>query len=232
MQNMSSNGKPAGCWGLVTLMALAVVWIQLFGTVSVAHASGWESGYWSNDGAHPDVISNCNEDSTPKPDSCYFHVVNHYAQLGSYRQVSAPVNQCNESGGGTFSINWSTTQTSTYSYSKGYTVSVVKGLTEDGITLGLRDTKVVTTTWTTSSSASTGGSVTVSIPAHHKGWITWAPRLEVANGWFEVHYGKRIDGHYFWYYPYQGSSQIQVTTAKQLPDGTADGRDVAVVVSC
>ncbi|QOV36985.1 hypothetical protein IM697_00460 [Streptomyces ferrugineus] len=41
-----------------------------------------------------------------------------------------------------------------------------------------------------------------------------------SQGWLEVHYGKRKNGHSFWYYPGQGSTGVKIKTPVTWPDGT------------
>jgi hypothetical protein len=202
-------GNKRTTWGLVTLMALAVVWIQLFGTVSAAHASGWESHLWSNDGAHPDIISNCNGDSTPKPDKCIFHIVSHSLVTQSSRRVSPILGQCKQSTSADLTFTWS--YTSTTSISESITISEgAELLTAMGS--GISATYDQSWSWSKEKSTTTGGSIKETVPANYDGWIQFTPKVDIYRGWLEVHYGKRIDGHYFWYYPYQGASSFVVTS--------------------
>lgn len=45
-------------------------------------------------------------------------------------------------------------------------------------------------------------------------WI--APYIHHPQGWLEVHYGKRKDGHSYWYYPGKGATGVHIDTPVSL----------------
>jgi hypothetical protein len=231
MKNTRKRVKLVMWFALLTMVVMGTLLIT---PTPKAHAAGWESGFWQNDNTNPDVISDCNQDGDGiTPGWCYYHVTDSWVQPGLWRQVSYTVNQCGERSAATYTVNWSTSVGTTYTWSNSFTVSVgLSGPLAEGVTAGLTDSSTVTNSWSTGQTVSTGGSVTLQVGANQMGWVEWQPVWLKTQGWLEVHYPQRVYGHYFWYYPYSGSSDLGITTPHQLPNGQADGNYRAVVVNC
>jgi hypothetical protein len=234
MKIMFWHSKRSIQFALLAVVVI-VVGVQCIKILPAAHAagvSGWESDYWPNDDTHPNVISDCNGDGgNVKPDACLYHVVSTEEQLEDYRQASVVVSQCGEIGA-TFTLTWMAAETTKYTWGKGSTIAFGPGRIVEDITAGLKSNISQMTTHSLGETANAGGSVSFEVPAGHKGWITWAPRMYVAHGWMEVQYPTKVYGHYYWYYPSQGSGNLITEVPKRLPDGSADGSYRSAIVPC
>ncbi|MFE0251414.1 hypothetical protein [Streptomyces sp. NPDC059010] len=210
MKLLKSNRGRFGALALA--LALALIPLST-GTASANTTPGWGDD-------KPDVIWDCNNG---KADSCQYHETNAWTSLGKRRQVGNPVNNCAGSTPLGFDLTFRTDRSTEYSFQQETKVEVSAGFS-DVLTGGMSASSTQTETWKAGTVTSAGTTLKGTIPAHEAGGYWFAPYERHSQGWVEVHYGKRKNGHYFWYYPGQGSTGVQINTPVKLSDGSMKGQ--------
>ncbi|MEH0421407.1 hypothetical protein [Streptomyces sp. B21-083] len=154
-----------------------------------------------------------------KTDMCQYHEVNAWTALGKRRQVSNVINNCASNRDLTLTRTDTNTNTNTmstqYSFEQSTSVEVSVGF-EDKLVAGVKASSSQSETWTVGSTRTATETHTSTIPAGQRGAWWFAPYVHHSQGWLEVHYGKRKQGRYFWYYPGQGSTGVHVDTPVYL----------------
>ncbi|WP_329324640.1 RICIN domain-containing protein [Streptomyces luteogriseus] len=210
---------------LALAAATSMVAVQA-GTAS-ATSPGWEGT------GRPDVVGDCNRTNSyqagvsPGSDGCIFHAVSRQEEYGSWRRASDVVENCDgdsvmdKAVTRMHQVNSSFTYGTTHTLSVGLDVPLLQGLK-----LGLRYDISFNESTTYGTADTAMESTTLKVPAGNVGWVEFRPRQMRTLGWLEAHYGKRVgpsgDQHYYWYYPYQGSTDLQAVTPI-VRDGMADG---------
>ncbi|MCL8010995.1 hypothetical protein [Streptomyces sp. AS02] len=194
--------------------ALALVLIPFSaGTANANTTPGWGDG-------EPDVIWDCNHDNA---DSCQYHEVNAWTELGKRRQVGNPVYNCAGSAPQGFDLTYKTDRTTEYSFEQTTGVEVTAGFS-DVLQGGMSASSSQSETWKVGTTTSASTTLKGTIPPGEAGGYWFAPYERNSQGWLEVHYGERKNGHYFWYYPGQGSTGVKIKTPVTWPDGTMKGK--------
>ncbi|WP_051744836.1 hypothetical protein [Streptomyces yerevanensis] len=173
---------------------------------------------WGDD--KPDVIWDCNNDNA---DSCQYHEVNAWTELGKRRQVGNAVYNCAGSSDLGYDRIFRIDRTTEYSFSQTTSVEVKAGFSdvlEGGMSAGVSQEE----TWKAGSTVSASTTLKGTIKPGEAGGYWFAPYERNSQGWLEVHYGKRKQGHYHWYYPGQGSTGVHIKTPVLWSDGTMKGK--------
>ncbi|MFD4604603.1 hypothetical protein ACFWPQ_42140 [Streptomyces sp. NPDC058464] len=124
-------------------------------------------------------------------DLCQFHPQSYTAYVGPKHQVGTTAYNC-ASQTNQHRIDWSDTTGATNSVGVSISASVkFWEVYEASVTASYGHT------W--ESSHTTTESDTVNIPSGYKGWIERGTSKQQATGWYEIHFGKRYYGHYYWY---------------------------------
>ncbi|MBO4257741.1 hypothetical protein [Streptomyces griseorubiginosus] len=173
---------------------------------------------WGDD--KPDVIWDCNHG---RADSCQYHQVNAWTALGKRRQVGNTVNNCAGSSPLRFDITFRTDRSTSYSFEQQTSVEVSAGL-KDTFEAGVSASVSQTEKWEVGTTTSASTTLSSNIQPHEAGGYWFAPYWRHSQGWLEVHYGKRRDGHYYWYYPGRGTGGVQITTPVMNSDGSMKGQ--------
>ncbi|MFC0437382.1 hypothetical protein [Kutzneria buriramensis] len=210
---------------MAVVIVSAVLALAGAGTASAAYHGPWQSVAWANDGTTPDVVGDCNQnDGGVVPHYCHYHEVQTYDQLGGVHQVGNLLSNCGSNATLTQTITQTYTTISSYSYSRTSEFSTNVGLQmEEGFTGGVSASMSKTQTWTVGTMVSTASSIAITVPAHSRGALYFQPRIHVSQGWLEVNYWERNHGHYFWYYPGQGTTGVTVKVPIQNSDHTFSG---------
>lgn len=185
---------------------------------STGTANANTSPGWGDD--KPDVIWDCNNGNA---DSCQYHEVNAWTELGERHQVGNPVYNCAGSSPLGFDITFKTDRTSTYSFQQETKVEVRAGFS-DVLEGGMSASASQTEKWEVGQTVSASTTLKGTIQPGEAGGYWFAPYWRKSQGWLEVHYGKRNHGHYFWYYPGQGSTGVQINTPVMNSDGSMKGK--------
>ncbi|TJZ57533.1 hypothetical protein FCH28_06745 [Streptomyces piniterrae] len=128
-------------------------------------------------------------------DFCGFHPDGPPKEVpGESHQVGTSVFNCTDVSQ-MMNVSWSDTDTE--SNSVGVSVGVEAGFwevfkTSLQVSYGHEWSKAHTEQQTTS----------ISVPARQVGWVTRQPTLLETSGTFEMHFGERYHGHYYWYLPF------------------------------
>ncbi|WP_159029303.1 hypothetical protein [Streptomyces viridochromogenes] len=202
--------------------ALALVLIPFSsGTASANTSPGWGDD-------KPDVIWDCNNG---KADSCQYHEVKAWTQLGKRRQVGNPVYNC--AGKRDLDVErwWTASRTTSYSFQQETSHEVSAGFS-DTISAGVSVSSSQTEKWEVGRTSTTSNKLTAHVPPGMAGGYWFAPYWRKSQGWIEVHYGKRKNGHYFWYYPGKGSRGVEINTPVFNSDGEMKGKWYWAVWNC
>lgn len=124
-------------------------------------------------------------------DYCQFHPHSYWDYTGPSHQVGATAYNCG-SRTNQHTITWS--ETTTAANSVGVSVSASEKFAE---VFEVEITASYSHTW--SDAHTDGESDTVNIPPGYKGWIVRGTAKQEAIGQYELHFGKRYYGHYYWY---------------------------------
>ncbi|WP_406457809.1 hypothetical protein OH768_27080 [Streptomyces sp. NBC_01622] len=197
--------------------ALALVLIPF----STGTASANSSPGWGDD--KPDVLAGCNHHGDVRwPRSCQYHEVNAWTALGKRHQASNVVGNCGGTDNGTYAVTYSYATNTSYSYEQGQSIEVSAGLS-DTFEAGMSASSSSSETWTLGNTRTATSTITNTIRPGYKGAYWFAPWVRHSVGWIEAHYSKRTNGHYYWYYPGQGSSGIHIDTPVAWADGSLKG---------
>ncbi|MBC7633391.1 hypothetical protein [Aeromicrobium sp.] len=126
-------------------------------------------------------------------DYCEFTPTSNEPFLSKSEQVSPMSPNCNQSIVD-LQADWSQTKGSSDSVGGSVTASSgVMGLFEASIEINYNHT------WTTTDTK--GGRLTVHIGPNELGYVTRATPMSRVTGTYELHFGDRLDGHYYWFTP-------------------------------
>ncbi|MET9084876.1 hypothetical protein ABZX77_23855 [Streptomyces sp. NPDC004237] len=192
--------------------ALALLTIPFSTGTASAATPGWGSD-------KPDVIGDCN---AGKPDLCQYHEVSSWNAPGYWHAASNVFDNCEGTDPATYARSAAYETNTSYTYGTKETFEVSSGFS-DKIQLGMKASVESNQSWTVGDKHTVTETQTNTVRAGYKGQYWFQPLWHHSQGWLEVHYGKRVDGHYFWYYPGQGSTGFQITTPVTWPDGTLQG---------
>ncbi|MFF4845462.1 hypothetical protein [Streptomyces collinus] len=67
-------------------------------------------------------------------------------------------------------------------------------------------------TWSNSHTESQ--STFIDVPAGEVGWVTRSPQMQRAKGTYELIFGKRFHGHYYWYVPFEATGPADRPSTK------------------
>lgn len=185
---------------------------------STGTANANTSPGWGDD--KPDVLWDCNNGRT---DSCQYHEVKAWTELGKRRQVGNPVYNCAGSSPLGFDVIFRTDRSTSYSFQQEEKVEVKVGF-EDVLEGGMSASVSQTEKWEVGKTTSASTTLRGTIQPGEAGGYWFAPYWRKSQGWIEVHYGKRNHGHYFWYYPGKGSTGVQINTPVMNSDGSMKGK--------
>ncbi|MBT2675703.1 hypothetical protein J7E95_33915 [Streptomyces sp. ISL-14] len=209
MNSMKTGGRRLA----VLAPAFALVLIPFSsGTASANTSPGWGDD-------KPDVIWDCNNDNA---DSCQYHEVNAWNAPGNWHAASNVFNNCQGTDNATYARAAAYETNTSYSYGTKQTVEVSAGFS-DKIELGMKASVESNETWTVGDKRTITETLTNTVRPGYKGQYWFQPLIHHSQGWLEVHYGKRKYGHYYWYYPGQGSTGFQIATPVAWGDGTLKG---------
>ncbi|MGC9541981.1 hypothetical protein [Streptomyces sp. UG1] len=132
-------------------------------------------------------------------------------------------NNCAGSRDQGFDLTFRVDRTTEYSFQQTTGVEVSAGFS-DVLEGGMSASSSQSETWKAGTTTSASTTLKGTIPPGEAGGYWFAPYERHSQGWLEVHYGKRKNGHYFWYYPGQGSTGVNIKTPVTWPDGTMKGK--------
>lgn len=196
---------------LTPALALALI------PFSTGTANANTSPGWGDD--KPDVIWDCNNGNA---DSCQYHEVNAWTAPGDWHPASNVFNNCSGTDNATYARAAAYETNTSYTYGTSQTVEVSAGFS-DQIELGMKASVESNESWTVGDKRTVTETLTNTVRPGYKGQYWFQPLLRHSQGWVEVHYGKRKNGHYFWYYPGQGSTGFRITTPVAWGDGSLKG---------
>lgn len=189
--------------------------LMLFASAGTASANS--SPGWGDD--KPDVLSDCNQGNA---DLCQYHEINAWTSYGDWHESSNVFSNCSGTDNATFQIASAYATNTSYSYQQSTSVEVSAGFS-DTIELGMKASTETSETWTLGDTRTNTQTVTSTVRPGYKGGYSFRPLVRHSQGWIEVHYGKRVDGHYYWYYPGQGSDGFRIDTPVAWSDGSLKG---------
>ena len=142
-------------------------------------------------------------------DSCIFHVEGAAEDFWATADVVGQTANCTTDPQDA-SVTWTTSSFS--SNSIGSSLKVIAGATKQFM-IGFKIAYSHEWTDTTTDSDTTK----ITIPAGYMGRVYHARQMESVHGQYELHFGSRFDGHYYWYVPMtmtspKTGSTDQVTT--------------------
>lgn len=220
----------------LAILLLTILNVSIGGAAYASYNGIWRSPLWPDNNTSPDAQGDClGGNGGTKPDKCIWHEVSHDFSEGRASRVSTEYYNCHGTTTNSESASWSYSTSASVARetnsSSGWSLS---GGFSDGVaaTLGLDGQSGSSTTYTTGTTSTAMQTYTLNVPPGQKAWLTFVPKYRRSHGWLEVHYGSRMYGHFFWYYPYQGASNVTVLTPLTLPNGMADGDIKPVYVRC
>jgi hypothetical protein len=193
--------------------ALALVLIPF----SAGTASANSSPGWGDD--KPDVIADCNANHA----KCQYHEVKAWTALGKRHQASNVAANCAGTDNGSYAVSYNYSTNTSYSYERGQTLEISAGFSDD-FEAGMSVSQSSSETWTVGTARTAGSTFTNTIRPGYEGAYWFAPYIRHSQGWVEAHYGKRKHGHYYWYYPGQGTTGVHVDTPVAWSDGSLKGK--------
>ncbi|MFJ8537121.1 hypothetical protein [Streptomyces sp. NPDC093591] len=208
MKSIKSGGRRLAV--LAPAVALALIPFST-GTANAA-TPGWGSD-------KPDVIGDCNAD---KPDLCQYHEVNAWTAPGNWHAASNVFNNCQGTDNATYARAAAYETNTSYTYGTKETVEVSAGFSDE-IQLGMKASVESNESWTVGDKRTVTETLTNTVRPGYKGQYWFQPLIRHSQGWLEVHYGSRKFGHYYWYYPGQGSTGFRIATPVAWGDGTLKG---------
>lgn len=204
-------------------------------SISTASADTGQTPGWGDHNGMPDIVGDCKGQGAVTPDRCTF--VPTYQSVGMWpagtERASSILSNCTGQRDATLSVARWYSYNYSIAYSKESTVSATLNLNIDSVNLGSIGASTsygVTTTYGTASTATE--TVAMPVPAGYKGWFEFTPRVQLVGGWIDIHYPKRVYGHYNYHYPGLHANNVWVIRPLLRGDGLLDGKWTTRIIKC
>ncbi|MFF4845461.1 hypothetical protein [Streptomyces collinus] len=158
-----------------------------------------------------ELLAKCNNGT----DKCIFH------PSGPMRNVAGETHQVGDSDynctrlSQRSGIGWSDTVEESNSLGLATTAGVGTGSEGPGWKVSLSFSVTISYEHQWRHATTTSATTFVDVRPNSVGWVTRTPDLQKVKGTYELIFGKRFRGHYYWYVPFEATSPLDTSTVAQ-----------------